>query len=142
MNTIKRLLIGTGIFLAGLAAALCSAQSHDLRPYPLYELYSWRDNPSESWSYSILPSPSGVYTSADAIFSKKTRVEGVDAVLRQISKMPAGARILWLDRVLPENPENAKKSQRLGYPPPAAISRIENYAKSRNIQLEIHWRLH
>jgi hypothetical protein len=123
-----------------LVAMCCAAQArpnHPVRKFPtLYELYSWQDGRSGIWNYSLLPSPSGVYTPAAAIFSSK--VKRVDALTRQVSKLPIGARIYWFDRILPETAENAKQSQRLGYPPQAVVDKLQRYAKTRKIEVEIH----
>lgn len=67
-------------------------------PPRLYELYSWRQSDG-IWSFSILPSPSGVNTTADPVFNKNFVPNGVDKLKRKISELPAGTKRLWLDRI-------------------------------------------
>lgn len=124
-----------------LVAIFCAAQSRpndSLRKLPtLYELYSWRDDPNGTWNFCLLPSPSGVYTPAEAVFSKKFLLRGMNDLKREISKLPTGARIYWFDRILPETAANAKESQRLSYPPQRVIDEVQRYAETHHVQVEV-----
>jgi len=42
-----------------------------------YELYSWQE-PNGSWTFRLLPSPSGVNIRPEEVFNKKFLLHGVD----------------------------------------------------------------
>lgn len=105
-------------------------------PARFYELYSWRQS-NGVWSFSILPSPSGVNTSADAVFNKKFVLSGVDALKRKISELPAGTKLLWLDRIASSQSSKAPGSTTLAYPPTAVVEQVKQYAQKKRVEVEI-----
>src|SRR5664280_2361603 len=81
------------------AMVLCLSQRCSSSAIPMgYELYSWQEQ-DDSWSFSILPSPSGVNLSAQEVFDRKFRLSGVKELKRQISGLPVGATIFWLNHL-------------------------------------------
>jgi hypothetical protein len=121
------------------AVSICVAQKPDGfgNTHPqLYELYSWRQSDG-IWSFSVLPSPSGVNTPADAIFNEKFVLRGVDKLKRKISKLPAGTKLLWMDRIASGQTSKAPGSATLMYPPAAVVEEVKQYAQKKHIEVEI-----
>ena len=102
----------------------------------LYELYSWRQWDG-IWSFSVLPSPSGVNTPADAVFNEKFVLRGVDRLKRKISELPAGTKLLWMDRIVSAKSSKAPGNATLAYPPKAVVEQVKRYALKRRIDVEI-----
>jgi hypothetical protein len=126
-----------------IAITLCSAQGSGdpLRKPPMaYELYSWR-GANGSWNFSLLASPSGVNLRADQVFNKKFLSRGVDGVNREISKVPIGATIYWLDHITPEAGPKTKESESLRYPPADIIEQIRQYADKCHIKIDMWQRM-
>jgi len=122
-----------------MAIAFCSAQGPDdsLRKPPMgYELYSWQE-PNGSWTFRLLPSPSGVNIRPEEVFNKKFLLHGVDGLNHQISKLPIAATIYWLDHILPGTGPVAKQSQRLSYPPANIIEQVRRYAEKRHVDVQM-----
>ena len=84
-----------------------------------------------------MPSPSGVNLRAEDVFNKTVLVHGVNGLNRKISKLPVGATIFWLDRVLPETAPKTKASERLSYPPAKIIEQVRRYAEARGIEVQM-----
>ena len=127
------------IALTFTAIAFCSAQGTDdsLRKPPMgYELYSWQE-PDGSWSFRLLPSPSGVNVRPEEVFNKKFLLHGVDDLNREISKLPIAATIYWLDLILPGTGPKAKLSERLSYPPAHIIEQVRRYAEKRHVGVQM-----
>ena len=102
----------------------------------LYELYSWRQS-GGIWSFSVLPSPSGVNTPADAVFNEKFVLSGVDKLKRKISELPAGSKLLWMDRIVSGESSKAPGSAILMYPPKEVVEEVKRYAQKKRIEVEI-----
>jgi hypothetical protein len=94
-----------------------------------YELYSWQQ-PNGSWSFSLLPSPSGVNVSAQEVFNMKFHLSGVKELKRKTSGLPAGATIYWLSRISGTD-QKAKEGEKLSYPPSETFQDIRHYAEAR-----------
>jgi len=94
-------------------------------PPQAYELYSWQQS-GGIWSFCVLPSPSGVNTPAEAVFNKKFLLTGVDELKRKISELPAGAKIFWMDRIVPGKNPKPSGSKMLAYPPAKIIEQVNN----------------
>jgi hypothetical protein len=117
----------------------CSAlgSSDPLQKPPMgYELYSWQ-GPNGSWNFCLAPSPSGVNIQADQVFDKKFLLRGVSRLNQEISMLPIGATIYWLDHIIPETGPNAKASQSLSYPPVTIIEQVRQYAEIRHIEVQM-----
>lgn len=99
-----------------------------------YELYSWQE--SGTWSFCVLPSPSGVNISAEQVFSKECRINGVESLKRKMFTLPEGSTMLWLARITGAS-WDTKDSKRLRYPSSEAVQEIRKCAESRKIKLEI-----
>jgi hypothetical protein len=101
----------------------------------LFELYSWQES-NRAWDFCVLVSPSGVNISAKQVFDEKFRLRGIKPLKAQISRLPAGATIYWMNRIsgaVEETPGTPK----LTLPPPAMIEEIRNYARAHKIDLEM-----
>jgi hypothetical protein len=105
-------------------------------PPQVYELYSWRQSDG-IWSFSILPSPSGVNTPADAVFNENFVLHGVDKLKRKISELPAGTKLLWLDRIASSQSSKAPGATTLAYPPTSVIEQVKRYAQKKRVEVEI-----
>ncbi len=101
-----------------------------------YELYSWQER-TGSWSFSLLPSPSGVNIRAEEVFNKKVRLRGVVELRGRISKLPAGATIYWLDGLSGEAGPKTKEAGILSFPPAGIIEQVRRYAKARHIEIQM-----
>ena len=116
--------------------ALYASQQHPSSAVPTgYELYSWQ-GPNGSWSFSLLPSPSGVNVSAQQVFDRKFLLSGVKELKRKISALPAGATIYWLNRISGTD-QKPKESEKLSYPSSETVQDIKHYAETRKIKVEM-----
>jgi hypothetical protein len=100
-----------------------------------YELYSWQ-GADGGWNFRLLPSPSGVNIPVEAVFNKKFLLRGVNGLNREISKLPDGATIYWLDHILGNDPKT-KKSGSLSYPPANIIEQVRRHAETRHVEVQI-----
>ena len=133
MNYSKILLIVVG-FIA--TAMVLVAQQTSKMGSMAYELYSWQQ-PRGAWSFSVVPSPSGVNVSAEQVFNKKSVLRGVTELKRRISDLPSGASILWPDRISLNTGEKAKESAKLSYPSAEIMQDIKRYAEAHKIKVEV-----
>jgi len=126
------------VVLACIASA-CSAQGSDqsLRKPPMgYELYSWKE-PNGSWDFCLLPSPSGVNIPSEEVFNKKFLLRGMNALSREVSRLPIGATIYWLDHIVPETDPKTKESESLRYPSASIIEKVRRYSERRRIEVQM-----
>jgi len=100
-----------------------------------YQLYSWQD-PQAGWNFAILPNSDREKTAA-WVFDKRGVIRGVDELKLEISKLPKGSSILWLDRLNPGEIPKKKESERLEFPPMQIISDVRRFAEAHGIKLEI-----
>jgi hypothetical protein len=121
-----------------MTVVLCSAQGANdpLRKPPMgYELYSWQA-PNASWNFSLLPSPSGVNITAEAVFNKKFLLRGVKGINKEISSVPAGATIYWLDHILGSGPKT-RHTERLSYPPANIVDEVRRTAEPFHVEVQV-----
>ena len=122
-----------------MAASACPSgqRSNDAGQAVLkrYELYSWQKS-NGSWTFSVLPSPSGINISASQVFKKTFILRDANELKLEISTLPAGTNILWLDRMAGEGPD-AKGTKRLSFPLPEMTEQIRLFAQSRAIKVDI-----
>lgn len=114
-----------------MGIALCASG----QPNNSYELYSWREL-NGRWDFCLVASPSGVNVSAEQVFDKKLRLRGVPELKRKLSRLPVGATIFWLDRILGRS-QRAGEDGRVGYPPSVMINDIRHYAETHKIKVEM-----
>ena len=107
----------------------------DARPR-LYELYSWRQSDG-IWRFSVVPSPSGVNTPADAVFDKKSVLIGIEKLKLKISELPASSRVLWMDRIASVESSKAPGNTTLAYPPEAVVEQVKRYAQKKHIDVDL-----
>ena len=102
-------------FLAVTVSGVSAAQNPDGfadTHVRTYELYSWRQSDG-IWRFSVLPSPSGVNLPADAVFEKKSVLIGIEKLKLKISELPAGSKVLWMDRIASAKSPKAPRSTTL-----------------------------
>jgi hypothetical protein len=100
-----------------------------------YELYSWQES-NGGWSFCVLASPSGPNVTVEQIFNKKFLLSGVKALKRNISGLPSGSTIFWLDRIVGAG-QGTKGDVRLKYPLSQTIQDIKHYAETREVKVEL-----
>ena len=126
------------VALTSITIAFCSARGPNdcLRKPPMaYELYSWQES-SGGWRFCLLASPSGPNISAEQVFNKKFRLNGVKEVKQRISALPVGATIFWLDRITDTGQETAA-SERLSYPPADILEQVRQYAEKHHVEVQL-----
>lgn len=131
---VRQTLLLVGLICITVAQCFAQAANNPLRKPPMgYELYSWH-GPNGSWNFSLVPSPSGVNIPAEAVFNKKFLLHGIKALNKEMSRLPAGTTIYWLDRILGNGPKT-KKTGRLSYPPANIIDQIRQTAETLHVEL-------
>ena len=96
----------------------------------LYELYSWQQ-PKGNWNFCLLPSPSGVNLPAETVFSEKCRSRGLSELKRKVSRLTAGSKILWMDRL-----SGGATSEKLECPPRNIVDQVSRYSERGNLEME------
>lgn len=89
-----------------------------------YELYSWQVG--EVWYFSLLVGTNRLKT-PDEISSSETRLEGLEALERELDELPRGERVFW----------SAQRVQYTTLPPDEMIDAVRTYCRGRGILLEI-----
>lgn len=89
-----------------------------------YELYSWQDG--EVWYFSLVVGTNRLKT-RNEISSPEARLEGLEALERELDRLPGGERVFW----------SAQRVQNTTLPPEKMIDAIRAYCRGRGILLEI-----
>jgi predicted small secreted protein len=89
-----------------------------------YELYSWQDG--EVWYFSLVVGTNRLKT-PDEISSSEVRLEGLEALERELDKLPGGERVFW----------SAQRVQNTTLPPDEIIGAVRAYCRGRGILLVI-----
>lgn len=89
-----------------------------------YELYSWQTG--EDWHFSLLVGTNRLKT-PDEISAAETRLEGLEALERELDKLPEGEQVFW----------SAKRVRNTTLPPDEMINVISAYCRDRGILLTI-----
>lgn len=97
-----------------------------------YEVYSWQESDGK-WTFSLVGSPSGVYTSIETVFDKRFIVGDLDDLKRKLSTLPKGSSILWINGPVRGDEDRIKK---LKNPPPKLKEEIRQFSKEHGISLE------
>jgi hypothetical protein len=100
----------------------------------LYELYSWPDAKVDTWNFSVLYNTSR-QKAVSEVFDKKTELKGLDQLKSRISKLAPGSKIMWLGELTTFDGHKVKGSERLAYPPDAAVRDIKQFAASQQIEI-------
>jgi hypothetical protein len=100
-----------------------------------YELYSWKES-GGNWTFSLLPSPSGVNVTPEEVFNKKFLLSGAQELKRKISGLPAESTIYWLNRTSGTG-KQGKGSKKLSYPSAETVKEIRAYAEAHKIKVEL-----
>ena len=87
-------------------------------------MYSWQVG--EVWYFSLLVGTNRLKT-PDEISSSETRLEGLEALERELDKLPKGERVFW----------SAQRVQNTALPPDEMIETVRAYCRGRGILLEI-----
>jgi hypothetical protein len=91
------------------------------------ELYSWKDGPSGSWKFSLLPGTNRVKTSVEIKDSRRT-ISGVKLLKERIASLPEGEEVYWF--VISSDTE-------LSYPEAAIVKEIVEFAVVRKIEVVV-----
>ncbi|MBN1316442.1 MAG: hypothetical protein JXA42_13285 [Anaerolineales bacterium] len=89
-----------------------------------YELYSWQDG--EQWCFSLLMGTNRIKT-YDEVTSLDVRIQGVDALLEELDRLPRGESLFWTSGLVP--------GTRL--PSDDIIAAVKETCQEGGIQLEI-----
>ena len=101
----------------------------------IYELFSWHEKKSGDWSFCILHNTNSE-KSVQQVFGAKSRLRGLDALKGELAQLPAGATIVWLDRIpLDASRPVAKGSERLALPPRELVAEIRDAVANLSIKL-------
>ena len=87
-------------------------------------MYSWQVG--EVWYFSLLVGTNRLKT-PDEISSSETRLEGLEALERELDKLPRGEQVFW----------SAKRVQNTTLPPDEVIGAISAYCRERGILLTV-----
>jgi hypothetical protein len=128
------------VLLAISCMAIASCASAQLsatvaQPPKTYELYSWRES-NGSWTFSVVPSPSGANISAAQVRKRKFLLKTLNDLNLKIASLPGGTKILWLDRIAGSG-EHAKGNKNLSFPPMELTEKIQHYARSVDVQVDL-----
>ena len=125
MNTHRFLLF---VFLLGCCLSACAPAPQptpDLSAGSMkgYELYSWQQ--SGQWYFSVLIGTNREKTLAE-IQSPDNRLEGLDALLPVLKKIPAGQYVSWAART------------GLDFPPEPILSQVQQTCRDQGLELTIN----
>ena len=103
------------------------------QPIEVYALYSWRDEKSQNWEFSILEGFSNHAKTSAEVFNEKTTLHGLDQLKQAVAKLPI-ASALWVDPNVFGNVTKEVKKQ-LKYPPADVIQEVKNIASARQVKV-------
>jgi len=89
-----------------------------------YELYSWQIE--GDWYFALVLGTNRLKT-YDEITSVDMRVQGIEALKRELDQLPTGERVLWSTRHIPD----------MTLPPDEIIDEASAYCEQIGVQLEI-----
>jgi hypothetical protein len=89
-----------------------------------YELYSWQAQ--GEWYFALVVGTNRIQT-YEEISSPETRVKGLEALKRELDKLPDGEQVFWSAQRVPD----------ATLPPDEIIDEIRAYCEQRGIQLEV-----
>lgn len=98
------------------------------------ELYSWREEASGTWFFSLLIGTNRAKTVAE-VMAEETRIAGVSALEEKLSMLARGERISWLPRPMGGVP--AGQPNPLSFPPAEIIEDIAAHCDSLDIFLRV-----
>jgi len=78
----------------------------------------------------------------EQVFGRNAQIHGTSQIERQISKLPPGAHIYWIDRIPTGKGPRAKGSEALTFPPPEIREEIRQFAEKHHITIEVSSRLY
>ncbi len=90
------------------------------------ELYSWKDNDTGLWQFSILPGTNGIKAESE-ILEKKNVVGGLIDLKDEMSQMAEGEQVFWA----------SPDPKRFPFPPSEIVREIEGHAAEANIELVV-----
>jgi hypothetical protein len=136
MTPMKSILLVVALTLATIPSSVAQTPDSSAHlPPRLYELYSWPQS-NDTWSFCLLPSPSGVNIPAETIFNKKCRLTAVAQLKRKISEFPTGTRIIWMHGIA-TGKSPTPESRKLALPPRQTVEQVKRYAGAHGVQMEI-----
>ena len=104
-------------------------------PYA-YELYSWQ-TPQGEWNFSLFVSPSGIELPLELVLSKKWTLRGLDELKNELSDLPEGKAVLWLNSAPLRSGVKGSDNKRLEYPPQEIVDEVVRFAESHQITIDV-----
>jgi hypothetical protein len=89
-----------------------------------YELYSWQVQ--DVWYFALVVGTNRLKT-YEEVSSSETRVKGLEALKRELDRLPDGERVFWSDQRVPNTT----------LPPDEMIDEIRAYCEQRGTQLDV-----
>ena len=108
---------------AGESAAL-APEASPTRSMKGYELYSWQMQ--GQWTFALVVGTNRIKT-YDEISAPEVHVQGLEALKRELDKLPRGEQVLWTAHRVPNT----------ALPPDEIVDDIQAHCRQRGIQLEI-----
>ncbi len=90
-----------------------------------YELYSWQIE--GDWYFTLVVGTNRLKT-CDEVTSPEVRVQGIEALKRELNLVPSGEQVFWSTRHVPK----------MTLPPVEIIDEIGAYCEQIGVQLEVH----
>ena len=87
-----------------------------------YELYSWKT--SKGWHFSLLVGTNRLKTYEEAT-SQRIRIDGVDALKKKLSQLPAGEEVFWATR----------RFRQMSRPPKRIVDELSSHAEQLGIKM-------
>lgn len=94
-----------------------------------YELYSWQME--GTWTFALVPGTNRIKT-YDEIASSDTRVQGLEALRRELDQLASGEQVFWSEGRVPNT----------ALPPDDVIEDVRAYCEQRGIRLEVLFAAH
>ena len=97
------------------------------------ELYSWREETSGAWFFSLLIGTNRAKTVAQ-VMAEETRIEGIPALKEKLSGVAEGEHVFWRDQ--PTGGVPADRSNPLSYPSAEVVDEVLEHCERLGIVLD------
>lgn len=122
-RTLPRWILAAILLLGSYHLAVAQSNESKLaRSMKGYELYSWRT--PKGWSFSLLVGTNRLKKYAEAT-SPKVRLNGIAAIKRKLSQLPAGEQVFLA----------SKRFREMALPPKEIVDELSAYCEQRGINL-------
>lgn len=89
-----------------------------------YELYSWYEG--AGWQYALVVGTNRLKT-YDEVAARAVRVEGIDALKDELSRLPEGEQVFW----------SAGRVPGTTHPPAQTVNAVRTFCDQNGIRLEV-----